>query len=101
MPDDPPPFPGSQDGCSPCMESHPGTAGGAGQVVGADRAHLNSGAVSDGATVYDGDHFSTKAGGMLRVRCDATTLDLAEESAVIVRIRANGAQSMEAELSRG
>jgi hypothetical protein len=72
-----------------------------GVVVGADRAHLNSGAVSEGATVYDGDHFSTEAGGMLRVRCDATTLDLAEESDVIVRSRANGAQSMEAELSRG
>src|SRR5260370_39153906 len=38
---------------------------------------------------------------MLRVRCDATTLDLAEESDVIVRSRANGAQSMEPELSRG
>jgi len=72
-----------------------------GVVVGADRAHLNSGAVSEGATVYDGDHFSTEAGGMLRVRCDATTLDLAEESDVIVRSRANGAQSMAAELSRG
>ncbi len=70
-------------------------------VVGADRAHLNSGAVSEGATVYNGDHFSTEAGGMLRVRCDATTLDLAEESDVIVRSRANGAQSMEPELSRG
>ncbi len=44
-----------------------------GVVVGADRAHLNSGAVSEGATVYDGDHFLTEAGGMLRVRCDATT----------------------------
>ncbi len=72
-----------------------------GVVVGADRAHLNSGVVSEGATVYDGDHFSTEAGGMLRVRCDATTLDLDEESDVIVRSRANGAQSMEAELSRG
>src|SRR6266853_2190691 len=72
-----------------------------GVMVGADRARLNSGAVSEGATVYDGDHFSTEAGGMLRVRCDATTLDLAEESDVIVRSRANGAQSMEAEFSRG
>ncbi len=72
-----------------------------GVVVGADRAHLNSGAVSEGATVYDGDHFLTEAGGTLRVRCDATTLDLAEESAVIVRARANGVQHMEAELSRG
>src|SRR5260370_17478136 len=71
-----------------------------GVVVGADRAHLNSGAVSEGATVYDGDHFSTEAGGMLRVRCDATTLDLAEESAVIVRARPNSVQHMEAALRR-
>jgi hypothetical protein len=72
-----------------------------GIVVGADRAHLNSGAVSEGATVYDGDHFSTEAGGMLRLRGDGTTLDLAEESAVIVRSRVNGAPGTEAELSRG
>jgi hypothetical protein len=70
-------------------------------VAGADRAHLNSAAVSEGATVYDGDYFSTEAGGMLLLRSDATSLDLAEEGAVIVRRRANGAQSMEAELSRG
>jgi hypothetical protein len=72
-----------------------------GTVVGADRAYINSGAVSEGATVYDGDHFSTEAGGMLRLRGDGTTLDLAEESAVIVRCRANGAQGTEAELSKG
>jgi hypothetical protein len=72
-----------------------------GVVVGADRAYPNSGAVSEGATVYDGDHFSTEAGGMLRLRGDAATLDLAEEGAVIVRCRANGAQGTEAELSKG
>jgi hypothetical protein len=72
-----------------------------GIVVGADRAHLNSGAVSEGATVYDGDHFSTEAGGMLRLRGDGTTLDLAEESAVIVRSRVDGVPGTEAELSEG
>jgi hypothetical protein len=72
-----------------------------GVVAGAERAHLNSAAVSEGATVYDGDHFSTETGGMLLLRGDATTLELAEESAVIVRSRASGAQSMEAELSKG
>jgi hypothetical protein len=72
-----------------------------GVVAGANRAHLNRAAVSEGATVYDGDNFSTETGGMLLLRGDATTLDLAEESAVIVRSRANGAQSMEAELSKG
>ena len=72
-----------------------------GVVAGADRAYLNSGAVSEGATVYDGDHFSTEPGGMLRLRCDATTLDLDEESEVTVRSRANGGQTMETELRRG
>lgn len=72
-----------------------------GIVVGADRAYLNNGAVSEGATVYDGDHFATEAGGMLRLRGEAVTLDLAEESAVTVRSRTNGAQYMEAELSKG
>jgi hypothetical protein len=71
-----------------------------GVVAEADRAHLNSAAVSEGATVYDGDHFSTEAGGMLLLRGGATTLDLAEESAVIVRNRINGGQGMEAELRR-
>jgi hypothetical protein len=72
-----------------------------GAVVEADRAHLNSGAISAGATVYDGDHFSTETGGMLLLRGDATLLELAEESAAIVRSRANGTQGTEAELSKG
>src|SRR5260370_25723518 len=72
-----------------------------GVVLGADRAHLNSGALSEGATVYDGDHFSTEAGGMLRLRGNAATLELAGESTVIVRSGASSAQSTEAELSKG
>jgi len=72
-----------------------------GVVAGAERAHLNSAAVSEGATVYDGDRLSTEPGGMLLLRGNATTLDLAEESAVIVRSGANGAQRMKVELSRG
>jgi hypothetical protein len=72
-----------------------------GVVVVADRAYLNSGSVSEGATVYDGDHFSTEAGGMLRLRGDAATLDLAEESAVIVRSRVDGVPGTEAELGKG
>ncbi len=72
-----------------------------GVVVEANRVHLNSGAVSEGATVYDGDQFSTEAGGTLRLRGDSTMLDLAEESVMMVRSRANGAQGMEAELSKG
>jgi hypothetical protein len=72
-----------------------------GVVVEANRVHLNSGAVSEGATVYDGDKFSTEPGGMLRLRGDATMVDLAEESVIMVRTKANGAQCTEAELSKG
>jgi hypothetical protein len=70
-------------------------------VAGAERAHLNSAAVSEGATVYDGDRFSTEPGGVLLLRGDAIALDLAEESDVIVRSGANGAQGMVGELGRG
>ena len=70
-------------------------------VAGADRAHLNSAAVSEGTTVYDGDHCSTEAGGMMLLRGEATSFDLAEEGAMIVRNQTNGAQSVEVELSRG
>jgi hypothetical protein len=72
-----------------------------GVVVEANRVHLNSGAVSEGATVYDGDQFSTEAGGMLRLRGDSTMVDLAEESVMLVRSRANGAQGTAAELRKG
>ena len=72
-----------------------------GVVVEANRVHLNSGAVSEGATVYDGDQFATEAGGMLRLRGDATMVDLAEESVMMVRSRANEAQGTEAELRKG
>jgi hypothetical protein len=72
-----------------------------GVVAGAERAHLNSAAVSEGATIYDGDHFSTEPGGVLLLRGDAATLDLAEESSVIVRGGGSGAQSMKVELGRG
>ncbi len=72
-----------------------------GVVMGADRAHLNNAAVSEGATVYDGDRCSTEAGGMMLLHGEAASLDLAEESAVLVRSRVNGEQSMQAELSRG
>ncbi len=72
-----------------------------GVVVEANHVHLNSGAVSEGATVYDGDQFSTEAGGMLRLRGDAIMVDLAEESVMMVRSRTNGVQGTEAELSKG
>ena len=72
-----------------------------GVVVEAKRVHVNSVAVTAGATVYDGDGFSTEAGGALLLRGDAAMLQLSAESAVIVRNKGNGAPGTEAELSKG
>jgi hypothetical protein len=72
-----------------------------GAVVQAYRAHVNTSAVSEGTTVYDGDNFSTEAGGMLRLRGGAAALDLAEESELLVRSTGNGAQEITAELIEG
>jgi hypothetical protein len=77
--------------------SSPGRPAAVGVVVEAYRAHLGGGAVSPGATVYDGDHFSTEEGGALRLRCNAALLDLAEKSAALVRHVEDGAQGLEAE----
>lgn len=72
-----------------------------GVVEKADRVHLNNGTASPGATVYNGDRFSTERGGMLLLRGDAAMLELAEESEMTVRSRANGAQGTDGELSKG
>ena len=71
-------------------------------IVGqAHRAHVNTSAASEGTTVYDGDQFSTEAGGMLRLRGGAAALDLAEKSELLVRSTGNGAQEIAAELIKG
>ena len=72
-----------------------------GVVVEADRVHLYSGAVSAGATVYDGDRFSTETGGMLLLHSDGAMVELTGESAVTVRSQTSGAQGTEAELGKG
>lgn len=77
--------------------SSPGRPAVLGVVVEAYRAHLGGGAVSPGATVYDGDHLSTEEGGALRLRCNAALLDLAEKSAALVRHAEDVAQGLEAE----
>jgi hypothetical protein len=77
--------------------SPPGRPAVLGVVVEAYRAHLGGSAVSPGATVYEGDHFSTEEGGSLRLRCNAALLELAEKSAALVRHAGNGAQGLEAE----
>ncbi len=77
--------------------SSPGRPAALGVVVEAYRAHLGGGAVSPGATVYDGDHLSTEEGGALRLRCNAALIDLAEKSAALVRHAEDVAQGLEAE----
>lgn len=74
-----------------------------GVVVDTFRAHLGGGAISPGATVYDGDHFSTDEGGALQLRCNAALLELAEKSAVLVHRVGNEAPDAktEAELVEG
>src|SRR5215470_13523623 len=72
-----------------------------GAVMEAKRVHLNSIAVTAGATVYEGDRFSTEEGGMLLLRGDATMLRLSGESSMIVWSKANGARGTEAELGKG
>ena len=81
----------------------PGRPAVLGVVVEAYRAHLGGSAVSPGATVYDGDHFSTEEGGALRLRCKAALLELAEKSVALVRHAEGGAQGLgaEAELAQG
>jgi hypothetical protein len=81
--------------------SAPGRPAAVGVVVEAYRAHLGGGAVSPGATVYDGDHFSTEEGGALRLRCNAALLDLAEKSAVLVHRVENETQDAEAQAELG
>ena len=73
--------------------SSPGRPAVLGVVVEAYRAHLGGGAVSPGATAYDGDHFSTEGGGALRLRCNAALLDLAEKSVALVRHAEDGART--------
>lgn len=72
-----------------------------GVVDAAVRVHLNTTAVTAGSTVYDGDRFSTEAGGWLRVRSGTAILELAEASVVSVRNQADGAQGMDVELGEG
>ena len=72
-----------------------------GVVDAAVRVHLNTTAATTGATVYDGDRFSTEAGGRLRVRSGAVVLGLARESVVSGRNQANGGQGLEAEPGKG
>lgn len=72
-----------------------------GVVLAAKHVHLNTTAVTAGATVYDGDRFSTETGGMLRLRSGAAGLEVAEESVISVQNPPNGAQGIEVNLHKG
>jgi hypothetical protein len=72
-----------------------------GAVLEANCAHLDRASVSAGATVYDGDRFSTETGGLLLMRGKALMLELAADSNAAMRSKTNGAQGMETELTRG
>lgn len=72
-----------------------------GVVVAANRVHLNTITVTEGATVYEGDRFSTETGGMLKLQSGTTTLELTEESTLSVRNVQTGSRSIEIELNKG
>lgn len=72
-----------------------------GVVLAAKHARLNSTTVTVGATVYDGDRFSTETGGMLRLRSGTAGLELAEASVIHVQNPPNGVQGTEVELDKG
>ena len=72
-----------------------------GIVVEAERAHVNTTAVTAGTTIYNGDRYSTETRGALLLRAGTTMLELAEASAISLRNLANGAQSIGVELDQG
>ncbi len=71
---------------------------GLGVVLQAERARLSSGDAITGATVFDGDTFSTEASGALRLRVGAAQLYLLASSAGSMRQSAGG---VSATLERG
>ncbi|MGB2590826.1 MAG: hypothetical protein WBG02_04695 [Candidatus Acidiferrum sp.] len=79
-----------------------GKPGALGVVVQAELANLGSAGVSNGTTIYDGDHLSTAAGGSLRLAAGEAMLYLTEQSSVIVREVTDGAtKEFDAELLSG
>jgi|SRR5689334_24556360 hypothetical protein len=83
------------------LSSLPARPSALGIVLAAKHVHLNTTAVTVGATVYDGDQFSTETGGMLRLRSGTAGLELAEESAIRMQNPSNGAPGVEVQLDKG
>lgn len=70
-----------------------------GVVMVANRVHINTVAVTAGATVYDGDRFSIETPGALELQDHQATLQVAGGSEVTVRSWPNGAPGTQAELA--
>ncbi len=66
----------------------------------ADRAHIGEAPASSGTTVYDGDRLSTEADGLLRLNAGATSLHLAPQTSLTVRLAGSG-QGTQVELDIG
>jgi hypothetical protein len=72
-----------------------------GMATHAERARVGEAAVSAGSSIYEGDRLSTEAGGILRISCPALTLQLNEQSMLIVRPPAGPEGGLVAELASG
>jgi len=70
-----------------------------GMVTHAERAHLGEAAASAGSTVFDGDQFSTEAGGALRITGSSLRLQLDAQSMLTLRRPAE--DGAEADLASG
>ncbi len=81
-------------------EPSPARVAAVGVVSHADRAHIGEAPASSGTTVYDGDRLSTEADGLLRLNAGATSLHLAPQTSLTVRLAGSG-QGTQVELDIG
>jgi hypothetical protein len=70
-------------------------------VTHAERAHVGEAAASAGSTVFDGDQFSTEAGGALRITGSFLRLQLDAQSILTLRRPADAEDGVEADLASG
>jgi hypothetical protein len=70
-------------------------------VAHAQRARAGEAAVSAGSTIYEGDRLSTESGGSLRISSPNLTLQLNEQSMLIVQHAASPEGGIMAELAYG
>jgi hypothetical protein len=72
-----------------------------GIVIHAESAYLGEAAASVGSTIFGGEKLSTDAGGLLRIAIPAVTLQLGEQSSLVLGHAADPQQSILAELACG